>query len=256
MIANYHTHTWRCKHADGLEQDYIEAAIAAGMQVLGFSDHTPYPFPNGYVSFFRMAPAQASDYFSTLTELKQRYAGKIELHFGVEAEYYPARFDALLELLRQFPCDYMIMGQHFIHNEIDGVYSGRETDDPSVLRQYVTQVLEGLSTGFFTYLAHPDLLHWSGDEITYRRQMERLCQGVKDLGVPLELNLLGLAEGRHYPNECFWEIAGQVGNCAILGCDAHRAADLNRPAIEQLGRELAARHGIALLDRAQLKPLR
>lgn len=79
MIANYHTHTWRCKHADGLEQEYIEAAIGAGMQVLGFSDHTPYPFPNGYVSFFRMAPSQAADYFSTLTQLKERYAGKLSL---------------------------------------------------------------------------------------------------------------------------------------------------------------------------------
>ena len=40
--ANYHTHTTRCKHANGTEREYIEKAIEAGYQVLGFSDHSPY----------------------------------------------------------------------------------------------------------------------------------------------------------------------------------------------------------------------
>lgn len=34
MIANYHTHTWRCRHADGTEREYVERAIEA---VLKFS---------------------------------------------------------------------------------------------------------------------------------------------------------------------------------------------------------------------------
>ena len=41
MYANYHTHTVRCNHARGSEREYIETAIARGMQVLGFSDHVP-----------------------------------------------------------------------------------------------------------------------------------------------------------------------------------------------------------------------
>ena len=49
MIANYHTHTWRCNHAFGVEKQYIENAIEAGLRILGFADHTPYPFPKGYI---------------------------------------------------------------------------------------------------------------------------------------------------------------------------------------------------------------
>ena len=41
MRANYHTHTPRCRHAVGSEREYIEQAIEAGMEILGFSDHTP-----------------------------------------------------------------------------------------------------------------------------------------------------------------------------------------------------------------------
>ena len=36
MTANYHTHTWRCKHAVGTEQEYIENAIAHGLKILDF----------------------------------------------------------------------------------------------------------------------------------------------------------------------------------------------------------------------------
>ena len=46
MIVNYHTHTTRCNHASGTEKEYVEAAIETGLKVLGFSDHTPYPFPD------------------------------------------------------------------------------------------------------------------------------------------------------------------------------------------------------------------
>lgn len=43
MIANYHTHTWRCMHAEGAEEAYVRQAIRRGLHTLGFSDHTPYP---------------------------------------------------------------------------------------------------------------------------------------------------------------------------------------------------------------------
>ena len=45
MIANYHTHTTRCRHASGTEEAYVQAAIQGGLEILGFSDHTPYWFP-------------------------------------------------------------------------------------------------------------------------------------------------------------------------------------------------------------------
>lgn len=45
MLANYHTHTWRCNHAEAGEEDYVLAAIDQGFRILGFADHTPYFFP-------------------------------------------------------------------------------------------------------------------------------------------------------------------------------------------------------------------
>jgi len=180
---------------------------------------------------------------------------QIDIRIGVEAEYYPAHFEALLQLLADYPCEYMIMGQHFIKNELDGTYNGSPSDDEVALIHYVSQTLEGLETGKFSYVAHPDLFYWTGDAACYQREMTRLCRGVKALDLPLEINLLGLYDGRNYPKEEFWQIAGTVGNKVVLGCDAHSPEALNRPETAQKGRELAARYGLQILETVELRPL-
>ena len=54
MIANYHTHTTRCHHASGNEEDFVLRAIENGLKIFGFSDHVPMPFPDGHQSGFRV----------------------------------------------------------------------------------------------------------------------------------------------------------------------------------------------------------
>lgn len=46
MKHNFHTHTSRCQHAVGTDEAYVEAALDAGFDVLGFADHAPFPFAN------------------------------------------------------------------------------------------------------------------------------------------------------------------------------------------------------------------
>lgn len=252
MYANYHTHTFRCNHARGTEREYIETAIARGVKVLGFADHVPYPFPNGFESGFRMKCAQIEDYVNTLSALKREYAGQIELHIGFEAEYYPLYHQRLLEFLKPYAYEYLIMGQHFVGNEIDApVYCGGYVG-ADVPWRYAKQVVEGLRTGDFTYLAHPDLPSNTERGQNYREAMEWLCTEVKALDVPLELNFLGLANGRAYPCHDFWEIAGRVGNKVIFGCDAHDAHAVADPQTVGLANAWVAQHGLQVVDRVQL----
>ena len=94
MFANYHTHTFRCHHATGTEREYIEAAIAEGIKVLGFSDHIPCLFPDGHQSGFRVQTEDTEDYFTVLRALRKEYKDDIEIHIGFESEYYPELFDS------------------------------------------------------------------------------------------------------------------------------------------------------------------
>ena len=252
MYANYHTHTARCGHARGTEREYIETAIQRGLQVLGFSDHVPYPFPNGYESGFRIPRALLDDYMTTLLDLKREYAGQIELHIGFEAEYYPAYHADLLAYLEPYPYEYLIMGQHFVQNEIDSsVYCGRRLEQ-DISWLYAKQVIEGLRTGDFTYLAHPDLPSNTERGQEYAQAMQWLCEQALALDVPLELNFLGLLDGRAYPCHDFWEIAGKVGNKVILGCDAHDPWMIADPTTMEKAQAWIAQHNLQVIDRVQL----
>ena len=119
MIANYHTHTWRCMHASGTEREYVEKAIEGGLKILGFSDHTPMPYSGGYVSNVKMRPDQLEDYVDTILKLKDEYKDDIEIHIGLEVEYYPKYFKALLKMTGQYPIEYFLLAQHYLGNEVN-----------------------------------------------------------------------------------------------------------------------------------------
>ena len=248
MITNLHTHTTRCRHAQDPEEAYIRTACENGIRRLGFSDHTPYWFDSDYYSRFRMFPEQLPDYIDTVLALRQQYVNQIDIRLGLEAEYYPAYFPELLARLMDTPVEYLLLGQHYIGNEIGEHYSGRATADEEILRRYCTQVADAMYTGIFTYLAHPDLIYYTGETDVYRRHMRTVCKAANDCGVPIELNFLGLRVGRHYPNELFWEIAGEENCTVVLGCDAHNAADLHVQPQEEIARRMAKQYGLHILE--------
>ena len=255
MIANYHTHTPRCNHAVGSEREYIEKALEAGLETLGFSDHTPYQFPGDYYSTFRMRPEELSGYVAVLQKLREEYRGRIQLHIGLEAEYYPPYFPQTLELLREAGIEYLILGQHFVGNEPNGIYSGRETTDKTVLENYCRQVIAAMDTGCFTYIAHPDILFYTGSKKIYREWMLTLIREARDHQVPLELNLLGIRENRNYPDPRFLELVGEEGLPMVLGMDAHQPEHLTNTQQHTQAQALLERFGIPVLPTVPLKPI-
>ena len=256
MIANYHTHTPRCGHAIGSEEEYVHYALEAGMQILGFSDHTPYPFPQGHYSSFRMKPHELAEYADTIRNLRKTYTGQIEIPLGVEVEYYPKFFPELVKILRDHGIEYMLLGQHFLFNEVEGIGSIGPTADAALLQQYCNQTIDAMHTGLFTYFAHPDLMNFKGDVKIYRTEIRRLCQAAKACGVPLEVNILGIRDGRHYPNIRFWEVAAEENCPVILGVDAHQPQNLCNKQALQAAQELIAKLGLPLADTVPLRPLK
>ena len=248
MIANLHTHTPRCRHAVGAEEEYVRCALQSGLQTLGFSDHAPYPFPDGYYSTFRMFPEELTDYVETVDSLRKQYAGQIQIPSGVEAEYYPKFFRDMVSMMKDHGIEYMLLGQHMLYDEMEGISTAPATADASLLRQYCNQTIDAIYTGLFTYFAHPDIMNFVGDPEIYRQEMGRLCRAAKACDLPLEINLLGLYLGRQYPAEAFWRIAAEEGCKVVLGVDAHKPEALLDAATEQKARALACRCGLELLE--------
>ncbi len=256
MLYNYHTHTTRCRHAKDSERQYIETAIKAGTKVLGFSDHVPVAgFPDGYYSGFRMTPEELPDYVETLEALKKEYADEITILIGFEMEYYPAYFEKTLELLAPYDYDYLILGQHQLHREWDDsepVSAMQPTKER--LTQYVEQVVEGMKTGAFSYLAHPDMLCFDEGDEEGRRLMEKICVTANEMDMPLEYNLLGVRARRRYPTERFFRLAAEHNCSIILGCDAHSAKPLGDKEAEREALDFLARCGVThITDQIRLR---
>jgi len=80
--CNLHTHTSFC---DGREtpEEIVQAAIRQGMTAIGFSGHSPMPYPND----FAMTERSLYEYREEILRLRRAYEGKIEVLLGIEQDY-------------------------------------------------------------------------------------------------------------------------------------------------------------------------
>ena len=255
MIANYHTHTARCNHAVGEDEEYVRSALEGGLKLLGFSDHTPLHFPGTYYSHSRMRPHLMPDYVESVRSLQRKYAGQIQIPLGVEAEYYPGLWQDMLAMLRHHGVEYMLLGQHWNGDEEGYAPNKRPSDDIDRLKQYVHQVCTAMDTGLFSYFAHPDYIQFTGDIGVYRQHMRTICQVAKQTNTPLEINLNGLHAKQHYPTPLFWELAAEQGCSVVIGSDAHDPMQVVNSDYEATAMDLVDRFGLHLLPTIELRSI-
>lgn len=231
MKTNYHTHTTRCKHAEGTDEDYVLTAIKAGYTTLGFADHAPWPKHPLETQRIRMEMDEYADYVTSIRRLSRQYGGKIEILLGLEAEYYPDRMDYLKALKENTPLDYLILGNHFHLYEAQGHYYGRFSDPKALYKAYEESSTQALQSGLYNIFAHPDLFVRSLEEFDQEAQAmsRRILKVAKANHVLIEFNLGGVRSGRgglEYPFLPFWQLVKEVGNEVIIGVDAHSPSDL------------------------------
>ena len=232
--VNYHTHTYRCMHASGKDEEYVLEAIKGGIKVLGFSDHTPWRYDSNFVAYMRMKESHFYDYYTSIQALKLKYKDQIDIKIGLECEYFKRYMPWLIQLAKIYELDYLILGNHYYQSDEFRIYFGSVCNHDDYLIKYVDEAIEALETGYFTYLAHPDLFMRGRDEFDdfAKAQSLRLLQACKRLNIPIEYNLEGLRfmdefETIAYPHPEFWDLVSEVGNEVIIGYDAHHPKSLS-----------------------------
>ena len=221
--VNLHTHTYRCGHAKGTDEEYVLAAIDAGYDKLGFADHTPFPYKDGFINKDKMPVEELPGYIDAILSLKEKYKDRIEILLGLECEAVPEFFPFLREVRQRM--DYLILGSHG-DKRIDP-YSGVLTE-PEQLRRYFEYTVEGMESGLFLYLAHPDVMlgRYPAFDDTAADLSRKLCREANRLRLPIEYNLYGVYKGAKpgclgYPCDDFWRIAAEENCVAVVGVDAH-----------------------------------
>lgn len=238
MNANYHTHTYRCKHAIGDIQDYIKEAEIGKLEVLGFSDHCPFPGDTERTWFdVRMSEKEAPEYIDLIN--KEQANTKIKLLKGFECEYSP-EFDSWYKdfLLGELNADYLVLGQHWYSLYGDYLFCP-EIKDTATLLKYFDELIKAMQTKYFAFLAHPDIIFLKGNEWndTYKSAYSDIIDLAIELDMPLEINGYGtykkpLPNGKNntrqktqtrfqYPYDKFWELVKEKGAKVICNSDAH-----------------------------------
>ena len=229
MKANYHTHTYRCRHAEGKASDYVENALAAGLSVLGFSEHAPFPDCDyGYRMPYEELPA----YCDEIDRMTAKYASIIVVRKGLEIEYLSNYRDYYEYLLTRHNFDYLLLGEHFYSTEGRTCFIADAKGTEENI-SYARGIAQALRTGYFSVVAHPDLF------LRNQYAWDNNCDIATDLilnaalcyNVVLELNANGLRMGIHnyddgprymYPDSRFWIKAGEAKVDVIIGSDCHK----------------------------------
>jgi len=245
---NMHTHTSRCKHATGEDKEYVEHAIQAGFEVLGFSDHTPYLFEDGYVSPIRMDMSQLDDYVDSVQRLREEYKKDITIYCGLEVEYFPKRFAPTLEIIKQYPMDYLILGQHFFDDDSRPARVGWPRSEEVYLKKYIDDILTGLESNCFLYVAHPDVMNFTGSDEVYEKHMVRLLDELKRRNMPIEINANGYVDRVHYPSERLVKLGVKNGNIFHIAVDAHSPEAMSCVSDYEYCRNLVTKHGGKLMN--------
>jgi len=234
---NLHTHTNYC---DGRlpPEEMIKAALRAGCDSLGFSEHSYVPFDPDY----SMPPETAEEYVREINELRFKYEGIIEIFLGVEHDYFTA---ITLEGL-----DYRIGTTHYV--ETGGEILTIDASPPhqqSVVDEYFGGDFIAMTAAYFETLAgitgkadvdiigHFDLAakyNFNGrlfDEMHPRYigaalgAMDEILKGCKLFEVNTKM-MFQFNKPEPYPSLILLKELNKRGGEVILASDSHEAESL------------------------------
>lgn len=239
MKVNFHTHTAYCGHAVGSVADYTQAALNNGLGKLGFSDHLPFE-GNPYES--RMPFEQLESYVRDVRYEAEQHKGNMEILCGFEGEYIRGKERYYEYLLSSGKSDYFLLGQHMFLNRQGTMRNSCALCGTEEYLDYTDSVIEGMNTGFFAAVAHPDLIFFNA--FAWDDNCSRACDRLLEAAVKndwiLEYNANGYRRGichfpdgdrYQYPHEQLWKRAAEAQVRVLIGSDCHNPKQMYDEAV-------------------------
>lgn len=248
MKTNYHTHTRWCDGAAS-PLEMAEAAAAKGFSALGFSSHAMLP---GDMLDWPLTTGKLPAYAAEIRSLANKFAGRMEILLGVEADYLPGEATPARAAYSAASPDYIIGSIHFLRapdGAIANVDKSPESfvadvkahfggDATAFARAYFAAEREMAASFDFDIIGHADLLrkfnsrlHWLDESAPwYVRELEATADAFAKSGKLVEVNTGGISRGwmdDAYPSPKFRDLLRERGVKFILSSDAHAAETLD-----------------------------
>lgn len=228
--ADLHVHSNYSSDSEEPLEKIVEAAVGGGLSVLCVTEHMDMDFPTG--EFILDTPAYKAELFS----LREKYADRIELLYGVELGLMDYLAPRLYEYTASEPFDFIIGSSHLVDgmDPYEPPYFEKYGDRNGILR-YFESILANISAyDDFDVYGHLDyaVRYCSKKAYSPSEYMELIDEILKKLiamGKGIELNTAGLKYGlgwAHPHPEVLRRYKELGGELITVGSDGHRAGHI------------------------------
>ena len=174
LKADYHTHTVH-SHGAGSVNDNVEAAIHAGLEIVGIADHSTAHFLYG------VKKRRFGYYMSCIEDAKKRYGDRIGIKAGIELNL--TGFDGSFDMPQGYSFDIVVLGFHkgTVYKDIPSAwrfYTGHRRKER--MTEITQAYMKAIQTGHIDIVAHPGY----GVPVDYRM----VAQACADYGTLFEIN--------------------------------------------------------------------
>jgi len=215
--------------SESTPESMADAAEAAGLAGICFTDHLDYDYPDEPEIFV----PDLSAYEKKICALRAAYADRLPVLCGIELGLQPHLAQKHEELFADHKFDFVIGSSHVVHGTdpyYPQYYDGRTEDE--AYREYFESILENIDAfdGFDVY-GHIDYvvrygphqnLHYTYDK--FSDVIDEILRRLVSMGKGIELNTAGFKYGLGHPNPCeeilcrYRQLGGQI---LTIGSDAH-----------------------------------
>ena len=239
--VDQHSHTLH-SHAKDTVADMAASAFDKGLEVFGFSEHSPRPKAYNYPNDYRdKLAASFPDYILEVLAEKERYKGRMEILLGLEMDYIPSEEAFVREAAHAYPYEYIIGSVHFQglwgfdYAAADWEPLSEATRGDMFIRYYRDQKRMA-ETGLFQIAGHPDLIklfckpsfdRWlqtSGAQNIVRETLAAFK--ANNMGMEVSSAAIRKGLGEPYPGPVIMRIARELDLPIVLGSDTHAVADV------------------------------
>ena len=254
VFSNLHTHTQFCDGQSSMEET-AQAAVAAGLCVLGFSPHSPADYDD-----VAMSASSVSDFLAEVARLRKMYAGRLTILAGMEQDALaptgsygalaPTGSHGALVPTGSYGLDYTIGAVHYIRDAFGGIHCVDHTLEKLAYAIEAFGSVQAAVTAYVdTYVAmlgayrpliagHMDIItklnagnyFFNPDSDWYLKAEETLAKAVSESGAIAEVNTAGMARpgSQPYPGTNLLHRLYTLCVPVTLSSDAHCARDIIR----------------------------
>ncbi|MGN1118782.1 MAG: histidinol-phosphatase HisJ family protein [Oscillospiraceae bacterium] len=227
ITADLHTHTSFSTDSDEPLEAMAEAALERGLKTLCITEHMDFDYPTGEFMLDTAA------YKAEFLRVRELFAGRLELLFGVELGIMDYLAPKLRDYLSDWDFDFVIGSTHLVDGEdiYYPEYYDRLGDRNGLLRFFESTLANIRSFDGFDVYGHLDYGVRYSHAKSYspadcREVLDEILKCLVSMGKGIELNTAGLKYGlgwAHPHPEVLKRYRELGGKIITVGSDGHEA---------------------------------